>query len=238
MKLFAKTFALASLSACALASSTIASAQVQGNIGTVNAARALLQTSALQNAYNSIGTTYAAQIASLRTQSEQRQTLLKSFDTNGDNEVDDAEMAAKQGSTEFSQLETLQRNMKAQSDQIDFGKVYAIQEIYKQYPAALQEVITSNQVQIVVAPDALLYAPNEADLTPKVTASLNTKVSAVGVVPPAGWQPTRASLQLFQEIEQTLALAQAIQARQQQAAQQTPQVPAVAPAVPAAPVGR
>ncbi len=232
MKLFAKTLATAGLAACALASATTASAQVQGNIGTVNAARALLQTSALQNAYNSIGTTYAAQIESLRTQSQQRQTLLKSFDTNGDNEVDDAEMAAKQGSPEMTQLQTLQTSMKAQSDQIDFGKVYAIQEIYKQYGAALQEVITANQVQIVVTPEALIYAPNEADLTPKVTASLNTKVPAVGVVPPAGWQPTRASMQLFQEIEQTLAMAQAIQARQQASQQQA------APTVPPAPVGR
>lgn len=231
MKLLSKTLATAGLAACAIAGGTVASAQVQGNIGTVNDAQALLQTTALQNAYNSIGTTYAAQIENLRNLSQQRQTLLKSFDTNGDNEVDDAEMQAKQGSAEMTQLETLQRSMKAQSDQIDFGKVFAIQEIYKEYGAALQEVITANQVQIVVAPDALVYAPKEADLTPKVTASLNTKVSSVGVVPPAGWQPTRASLQLFQEIEQTLAVVQALQARQQAAQQQA------APAAPA-PVGR
>lgn len=234
MKLFTKTLATVGLAAAALTGATSASAQVQGSIGTVNAARALLQTNALQNAYNSIGTTYAAQIESLRTLRQQRQTLLKTFDTNGDNEVDDAEMQAKQGSAEMTQLQTLQNNMKTQSDQIDFGKVFAIQEIYKQYPTALQEVITANQVQIVVSPEALLYAPNEADLTPKVTASLNTKVPAVGVVPPAGWQPTRASLQLFQEIEQTLALAQAIQARQQ-AAQQQGAAPAPAPQQP---VGR
>ncbi|MEL7217273.1 MAG: OmpH family outer membrane protein, partial [Pseudomonadota bacterium] len=65
----------------------------------------------------------------------------------------------------------------------------------------------------------------EADITALVTTSLNTKVPQVGIVPPAGWQPTRQGVQLFQEIQQTLVAAQVIQQRQQ-AAQQQQQQPA------------
>jgi len=57
-----------------------------------------------------------------------------------------------------------------------------------------------------------------------VTAALNVKVPAVGVVPPAGWQPTREGVQVYQEIQQRLAIA-AQYAQQQQAAQGAPVAP-------------
>ena len=49
-----------------------------------------------------------------------------------------------------------------------------------------------------------------------MTAALNARVPAVGVVPPAGWQPSREGVQVYQEIQQRLALA--AQMQQQQAA--------------------
>ena len=87
MKLFAKTLAAASLSFGALAAMP-AAAQVQGNIATLDIGRAVIGTSALQTAYQQVSTTYSAQIETRRTKTQERQTILQGFDTNGDNELD------------------------------------------------------------------------------------------------------------------------------------------------------
>lgn len=221
MKTLIKSLAIAGLAAGAVTATTVpVTAQVQGNIGTVNVARAILGTTALGNAYQQVETTYAAQITQLRTLGEQRQTVLKAIDTNSDNEINDAELQAAEGTQNYTTMQSLDSQITQLTNQIDAGRIFAIEQIYAQYPTALQEVVTANQVQMIVTPDTILYAPPEADLTAKVVASLNTKVPQVGIVPPANWQPTRRGVALFQEIQQTLVTAQMLRARQQAAQQQ------------------
>ncbi len=222
MKLLVKSLAAASLAACAI-SAVPATAQVQGRVATLDISRAIIGTSALQTAYNQVSTTYSAQIETRRTKSQERQTLLQGFDTNSDNEVNDAELQAAQSSPQFAQLQTLEQEIAQLTNQIDAGRIFAIEQIFAQYPAALQEVVTQQQIQMVMVPASVLYAPQEADITQQVTTSLNTKVPQVGIVPPAGWQPTRQGVQLFQEIQQTLVAAQVLQQRQQAAQQQQQQ---------------
>ncbi|WP_298465553.1 OmpH family outer membrane protein [uncultured Erythrobacter sp.] len=228
MKLFAKSLAIASLSLCA-AAAVPAAAQVEGRFATLDIGRAVIGTSALQTAYQQVQTTYSAQIETRRTKSQERQTLLQGFDTNGDNEVNDAELQAAQASPQFAQLQTLEAEIQQLSNQIDAGRIFAIEEILKQYPAALQEVVTQQQVQMVMAPNTVLYAPPAADITQQITTSLNAKVPQVGIVPPANWQPSRQGVQLFQEIQQTLVTAQVLQQRQQAAQQQQQQGNAQSP---------
>jgi Skp family chaperone for outer membrane proteins len=223
MKTLIKSLALAGLSACALTTVAVpAAAQVQGNIGFVDASRAIIGTTALEGAYKSIETTYAAQITQLKTLNDQRQTALKGIDKNGDNEVDDAELKAAEGTQNYTTLETLDGQITQLTNQIDAGRIFAIEQIYAQYPAAMQDVINANQIKMIVTPDTILYAPPEADLTAKVSAALNAKVPTAGIVPPANWQPTRRGVALFQEIQQTLVAASILRQRQQaaQAAQQ------------------
>jgi len=220
MKFLAKSLAVASLSLCAVATTVPAAAQVEGRFATLDISRAIIGTSALQTAYQQVATTYSAQVETRRTKTQERQTLLQGFDTNGDNEVNDAELQAAQASPQFTQLQTLEAEIQALTNQIDAGRIFAIEEILKQYPAALQEVVTQQQVQMVMSPATVLYAPPAADITQQVTTSLNAKVPQVGIVPPAGWQPTRQGVQLFQEIQQTLVTAQVLQQRQQAAQQQ------------------
>lgn len=221
MNTLMKSFALAGLSACALtAVAAPAAAQVQGKIGTVDLSRAILGSAALENAYRAVKSTYSAQIAQLRTLSDQRQTVLKGIDANGDNEVDDAELKAAEGTQNYTTLETLDGQIAQLTNQIDAGRIFAIEQIYAKYPEALQDVITANQVQMIVTPETILYAPPEADLTAKVIAALDTKVPQVGIVPPANWQPTRRGVALFQEIQQTLVAASVMRQRQQAAQQQ------------------
>lgn len=224
-----KLLASAGLALCALAAIP-AQAQVEGRIATVDISRAVLGTTAFQTAYEQVNTTYAPQNDLRRTKAQERQTLLAKFDKNGDKQVDDTELAAMQKSTDFPKLQMLEQEIQGLTNQIDAARVYAVEQVIMQYGPALQEVVTKGQIKIVLDPGSLLYALPEADITAQITTALNTKVPSVGIVPPQGWQPARESVQLFQEIQQRLAIA--AQMQQQQAAQ------AQQPGNPQAPAGR
>jgi Skp family chaperone for outer membrane proteins len=218
MTSIAKLLAPAGLAMAALLA-VPAQAQVEGRLATVDISRTIIGTTAFQTAYEQVNTTYAQQNETRRTKAQERQTLLQTFDKNGDKQVNDAELAAKQGSADFTKLQTLEQEIQALSNQIDGARVYVIEQIIVQYPAALQEVTTRQQIKLVLDPSSLLFAPPEADITQAVTTALNTKVPTVGVVPPAGWQPSREGAQIYQEIQQRLVAAQ-IQQQQAAAAQQ------------------
>ncbi|WP_296720099.1 OmpH family outer membrane protein [Erythrobacter sp.] len=215
MTIFSRLLAPASVALCALAALP-AQAQVEGRIATVDISRTVIGTTAFQTAYEQVNTTYAQQNELRRTKAQERQTLLLTFDTNGDKQVDDAELAAKQNSPDFTKLQTLEGEIQQLSNQIDAARVYAIEQIITQYGAALQDVTTQQQIKLVVDPGSLLFAAPEADVTQQVTTALNTKVPNVGIVPPADWQPSREAVQLYQDIQQRLMTAQMIQQRQQQ----------------------
>lgn len=218
MTLLAKLLAPAGLAIAAVIA-VPAHAQVEGRLATVDISRTIIGTTAFQTAYEQVNTTYAQQNELRRTKAQERQTLLQSFDSNGDKQVNDAELQAKQGSADFTKLQTLEQEIQGLNNQIDGARVYAVEQIIAQYPAALQEVTTRQQIKMVIDPSSLLFAPPEADITQQVVTALNAKVPSVGVVPPAGWQPSRDGVQIYQEIQQRLVAAQIAQ-QQQQAAQQ------------------
>lgn len=195
-------------------------AQVQGSIATVDIPRTIIGTTAFQTAYEQVTTTYSTQNELRRTKAQERQTMLTKFDKNGDKQVDETEQAAMQKSPDFPKLQTLEQEIQALGNQIDGARVFAIEQIIMQYPSALQDVTTKDQIKLVIDPSSLLFAPPEADISTKVTTALNARVPAVGVVPPAGWQPSREGVQVYQEIQQRLVAAQMAQQQQQQAAQQ------------------
>lgn len=226
MTILSKLLVPAGVALCALAALP-AQAQVEGRIATVDISRAVLGTTAFQTAYEQVNTTYAQQNELRRTKATERQTLLATFDTNGDKQVDDAELAAKQKTPQFTQLQTLEQEIQALSNQIDAARIYAVEQVIVQYGPALTEVTTRQQIKLVVDPATLLFAAPEADITQQITTALNAKVPSVGIVPPQGWQPARESVQLYQEIQQRLLTAQMLQQRQQQQQQQgNPQAPA------------
>ncbi|PLK23943.1 hypothetical protein C0V72_06970 [Porphyrobacter sp. TH134] len=207
-----------------------AHAQVDGRLATVDISRTIIGTTAFQTSYEQVNTTYAQQNELRRTKAQERQTMLAKFDKNGDKQVDDSEQAAMQKSPDFAKLQTLEQEIQGLGNQIDGARVYAIEQIIMQYPAALEQVTTAQQIKMVIDPSSLLFAPPEADITQQVTTALNAKVASVGVVPPAGWQPSREGVQIYQEIQQRLIAAQMAQAQQQQQAAQ--------PGNAAAPAGR
>lgn len=197
-----------------------AHAQVDGRMASVDITRTIIGTTAFQTAYEQINTTYASQNELRRTKAQERQAMLAKFDKNGDKQVDESEQAAMQKSPDFPKLQTLEQEIQGLNNQIDGARVYAIEQIIVQYASALQDVTSADQIKVVLDPGTVLFSVPEADISAKVTAALNARVPAVGVVPPAGWQPSREGAQVYQEIQQRLLAAQYAQAQQQQAAQQ------------------
>jgi len=226
MKPFAQSLIAASLASAAVVAAP-ATAQVQGNLATVNAPGVVINTTAFQTAYQQIGTTYKAQLDTIRARSEERQTLLKQLDTNNDNELDEAEQQAAQNTSQAQRIGQIDQELTQLSNQVDGARIFAVEQIMRQYSAALQEVVTQRSIQMVVSPDAVIYAPQAANITQLVATSLNAKVPSVQIVPPQDWQPSRNAIAMYQQIQQALLTAQAIQAQQQaaQQQQQTTQAP-------------
>lgn len=221
MKTFTKLLASGALALGALAVTAPATAQVQGRIATADVSRAIIGTTALQTAYNQIGTTYSAQIEQRQTKQQQLTQLLQPFDTNSNGQLDESELPAVQNSPQLAQIQTLEGEVSALTNQVNAARIYAVEQILAQYPAAVTEVTAQQQIVMVLQPDTVQYAAEGADISALITTSLNAKVPSVGIVPPAEWRPTRNAATIFQEIQQTLVAAQIMQ--QQQAAQQQQQ---------------
>lgn len=236
MKTITRILAPAMLAASAVLAAPVA-AQVQGPIGSLDLSRTVLSSTALATAYNEVGQSYAAQFEQIRAKTEQRQTILRAFDKDSNNQVDDAELAAAQKTPQFKQLETLEQEINALNNQVNAARIYAIEQILEQVSPALQQVVTDKKLRLVLEPSAIVFQPPEADITEAVVTVLNTRLPRVAVVPPQNWQPSRTGVQMFQEIQQMLATAQAIQ-RQQQQQQQGGQPPAQPQGNTDAPVGR
>jgi Skp family chaperone for outer membrane proteins len=230
MTTISKLLASAGLALTALASLP-AHAQVDGRMATIDVTRTIIGTTAFQTAFEQVNTTYAQQNELRRTKIQERQTMLAKFDKNGDKQVDDTEQVAMQKSADFPKLQTLEQEIVNLSNQVDGARIYAVEQIIVQYSSALQDVVNADQIKLVVDPGSVLFSVPEADITQKVVTALNARVPAVGVVPPAGWQPSRDGAQIYQDIQQRLALAAQFAAQQQQ--QQQAQ-----PGNPAAPTGR
>ena len=233
MKTMIRIFAPAMLAASAVLAAAPATAQVTGPFGTLDVSRTVLSSTALATAYNEVGQSYGPQFEQIRAKTEQRQNILRGFDKDTNNQVDDAELAAAQKTPQFKQLETLEQEINALNNQVNAARIYAIEQILEQISPALQQVVTDKKLKLVLEPSAIVFQPPEADITEAVVTVLNTRLPRVAVVPPQNWQPSRTGVQMFQEIQQMLATAQAIQRQQQQAQQPQP-----APGGASAPVGR
>jgi len=216
MKLATKLLATAGLALGAV--SVPAMAQVDGRLATADVSRAIINTNALQTAFNQIGTTYQAQIQTRQAKQQELATLLQPFDTNSNGQLDDSEVPAIQGSENFQQIQTLEQEISQITNQVNAARIYAVEQVLAQYPATLTEVTAQQQIVMVVQPEVLQYAAEGADITDEITTALNAKVPSAQIVPPADWRPSREAAQAYQQIQQLLIRQQLIQ--QQQSTQQ------------------
>lgn len=224
MKSLKNLLATASIVIAAVAA-TPAAAQVQGKIATVDIPAVVISTNAFGTAYQQVGTTYKAQIDTIQARQQESQTLLKQLDTNSDNQLDEAEQEAAQNTPQAKRLQAIEQEVGQLSNQVEAARVYAVEQILAQYGPALQQVVQQQQLQLVLTPEAVIYAPPQASITQQVSTALNTLVPSVAIVPPQGWQPSRNAVGLYQQIQQRLVAAQAMQAQQQAAQQRAGQQP-------------
>jgi len=199
-----------------------AAAQVNG-IGVSDPAVVVASSTALQAAYQQIGTTFAAQRTQLDQNSQQLSTLVRPFDTNADGQIDDTERAALRANASVSQqVDTLQQTISQTQQPIIAARVYAIEQIAQQLNPAVQSVVAAKGVSVILSPQAVVYVAEAVDLTDEIVAALNAAVPAVSTAVPQGWQPQRSSVQLYEQVQQLL-LESAVQQAQSQAAQQPAQ---------------
>ena len=227
---------LATASAVAIASLALAapaSAQVNG-IATADRAVAIARAQALQTGFQQIATQNQAQLTNLDQLQQQQQTIVRGLDSDGDGQLSEAEQAAVPEATR-QQIGSLNQQINAIQVPIQRARAYVVSQVGQQYGPAAQQVIQERGIQIMLAPDALLYAPDTADVTDAITTAINGRVANVQITPPADWQPSQAGAQLYQEIQQ-LIMYSAMQQQAAAAAQQQQQ-PQQAPA-PAQPTGR
>lgn len=229
MTTFAKTIAAAALAGAAAVSAP-AAAQVAG-IATTSPEIVIARSAARNAAYQQIGTQYAAQITQITTLRNEAQALLKSMDTNNDNQLSDAERNAKPAVV--TQIQQKEQQINTAARPITIAQAYVLEQIAREFDAARQQVVAAKRIQIMLAPDAIQWAPPAVDVTNDIVNALNTRKPTVAIAVPANWQPTQQILQLQQTVQQIL-----IASAQQQAAS----VQAAQPAAPAAqqpkPTGR
>jgi Skp family chaperone for outer membrane proteins len=229
MKIRKNILAAAFLSAAAI--SAPASAQVAG-IATADTAVAITRSKALGTAYQQIGTQYAAVAQQLQAKRTEINNLNAQLDTNKDKELtqEELDVAIKAKNPLLTQLDAKQKEINTLQEPIFLAQLYAVEQIALKYDAAQQAVITAKKINVILAPDAFVWAPEAVDVTAAITAELDKVVPSVPITPPAGWRPSRQIGALYQQIQQLInAASQQAQAAAAQARPAAPASPAAQP---------
>ncbi|MXO84971.1 OmpH family outer membrane protein [Altererythrobacter aurantiacus] len=229
MKLTKLSFAALSLTASAAAVSLAAPAAAQVNgIAVASPEAVIVRAAARIAAEQQIQTTYATQIQQIRTGQQELTNLQRSLDTNNDGQLTDAEIQANPNVVQ--QIQTKEQQIAQIAQPIQMAQFYVIEQLVNDYQNARNQVIQQKNITMILAPDAVQYAPESANVTNDITAALDQRLPTVSTTPPAGWQPRRETVQLHQTVQQIVgAVAQqqaaqaAAQGQQQQPATPQPQ---------------
>ena len=214
----AQLLAVAALALSAFVA-TPAAAQVNG-IAVAEPAISIASSQAFQTANQQIGTTFQAQRTQLEQLQQQRATAIRQFDTNADGQLSQEEQTAAQANAAaVQQVQAFDQQIEQIQTPIIAARVFVVEQIAMQLSAAFQQVVTQNNVQLVLNPSTALYVADPADLTDDITAVLNQSVPTVSTAVPEGWQPQQQSVNLYQQVQEVLLAAAA---QQQAAAAQQP----------------
>ena len=169
-----------------------AAAQVNG-VAVADPQGAIAGTKAWAAARTQIQATYKAQLDQADARSKAIQAELQPLVT----QFQTAQRAP--GATNASlqpQVQAIQA--KQQAGQAELARItapaeraqaYAIEQIQARLGEAVQNVVRTRNVSLLVNPQAVLFLQPTADVTPAVTAELDRLVPSVNTAVPAGWQP-------------------------------------------------
>jgi Skp family chaperone for outer membrane proteins len=180
------------LVAAALVAPAAASAQV-GGIAVANPDQAIGASRAWTAARTQIETTYKAQLDQAQTRRDaigrELQPLVTAFQTA--RAAPNANQAALQQQAQT--IETRQQAGQAELARLTApaqrAQQFAIEQISNRLPEAVQNVVRTRNVSLLLRPDAALFAQPAADITSSITTELDRLVPSVGITPPANWQP-------------------------------------------------
>lgn len=238
MKTITKTCASAIAAASVALLAGTASAQTAG-IATAQADAAIFSAKAFDAANQQISTTYKAQLDQAAAAQTALNTQLRTLlDTNKDGQVSQAEAAAAEapnsaiGNQVRAAQQKAQPGIEAAQGPAIKAQAYALEQIVNKYDPALRAVVAAKKISIVLAPNAIQFAPPATDITRDIIAEIDRTTPSVPIAPPANWQPQQQTVELLQQYRQ---LVYANAARRQQAgapvpAAGTPAAPATAPA--------
>lgn len=218
MKLFTKTIAAAVLAGTA-AIAIPAAAQVAG-IATSSPEAVIVRSQARIAAYQQIDQQFAAQIGQIRTLRQEMQTLQQSLDTDSNGQLSQAELQANPGVVQ--QIQQKEQQLGQASQPIVLAQTYAIEQLINDYQNVRQQVVQQKNIQLLLTPDAIQWAPEAVNVTDDLVAVLDQRVPTVQITPPEGWRPRQDSLAAQQTVSQVLMNVAQQQAAQQQAQQQQP----------------
>lgn len=213
------------VAAIALAAvSSPAAAQING-MAVVRPAVVVAQSQALQNGYQLISNTFTTQFTQLEALNTQRVALLRSIDTNGNGQAEELDTngdgnldATEQAANPVvAQLGALDQQIGPLEAPIQMAQLYVVNQVAQQYGTAAQAVIAERGVQVMLAPESIVFAADGLDISELVAANLNTRLPSVSITPAAGWQPDETTFNLYQQVQQVFA-AMARNAQAQSAA--------------------
>ncbi len=217
-KTLLKSALAAAVALSAVAVAAPAAAQVNG-MAVTEPAVAVASSQALQNAFQLINTTYTTQIQQRDLLANQRNDVLRTLDVNNDGQLDEAEQASlTETSPVVQQINGIDQQIAAAEAPVQLARLFVVNQVGQQYAAAVQQVISDRSIQVMLSPEAIVYAADGMDVTQLVVTALNTRLPSVSITPPAEWQPTQATVTLFQQVQQVFALAARAQQAQAQAA--------------------
>lgn len=218
MKRLLKTaLTVLAVSAAPLAFGSVATAQVSG-IATANPTIAIAKTKAFSTAYSQIGTQYKSSFDQIDARNKTLNGLRAQLDTDNNKQLTQEELdaAVKAKSPVLQSIQTEEAEIQNLQTPAIKAQMFAIQEIFKEYSNAQQQVVTNKKIAVILSPDAFLYAPPQTDVTDDITAVLDSRVPSVSITPPANWQPQRNIVSLHQQLQQLLVASARNQAAQQQ----------------------
>lgn len=237
---FNKMLIATALAAPAVALAAPAQAQVSG-IASANPIVAMGNSKAFTAANQQIQTMFKSNLDQADAKEKARQTALAQLDKNGDKNVDQAELdqaeAAK--SPALAQAAAAEREIATLTEPAVRAQAYSIERMLQGYDAALRKVVTDKKVSVVLSPESFVFAPPAVDITTAITTEMDKAAPAAVTAPPSGWNPSRQTLAIQQQLQQ-FEQYKLIRAAQQQQAQRQPGAAAPAPGArpPAQPAAR
>ncbi|UZK66941.1 OmpH family outer membrane protein [Sphingomonas sp. M1-B02] len=199
----------------AMAIAAPASAQVSG-IAYANPTSVVAASKAFAAANQQISTTYKASFDQIQARRTAMQTelrpMLTQLDTNKDTQISDAEIRAAETAKNpvLDRLKAAQTRAETEINTLSApasrAELFAIESILRQYEAAQLRVVNARKINVVLSPEVFMYAPDSADISAAITAEIDKVAPTVTITPPAGWQPSRETVGIQQQLVQAAQL--------------------------------